>query len=85
VSDVVAIGAMSTLREAGWEPGRDIGVAGFDDIPTADDVTPALTTVRVPLEDVGYRALRVALGDDAAGAVPLELTVVVRASTPEVR
>ena len=85
VSDVVAIGAMSTLREAGWEPGRDIGVAGFDDIPTADDVTPALTTVRVPLEDVGYRALRVALGDPDAGAVPLELTVVLRASTPGVR
>ena len=85
VSDVVAIGAMSALREAGWEPGRDVGLAGFDDIPTADDVTPALTTVRVPLEDVGYRALRVALGDPDAGAVPLELTVVVRASTPEVR
>ena len=85
VSDVVAIGAMSALRDAGWEPGRDIGVAGFDDIPTADDVTPALTTVRVPLEDVGYRALRVALGDHASGAGPLELTVVLRASTPEVR
>jgi LacI family transcriptional regulator len=82
VSDVVAIGAMSALRDAGWEPGRDIGVAGFDDIPTADDVTPALTTVRVPLEDVGYRALRVALGDLNAGAVPLALAVVVRASTP---
>ena len=83
VSDVVAIGAMSALRDAGWEPGRDIGVAGFDGIPTADDVTPALTTVRVPLEDVGYRALRAALGDDAALAAPLELIVVVRASTPE--
>ena len=83
VSDVVAIGAMSSLRDAGWEPGRDVGVAGFDGIPTADDVTPALTTVRVPLEDVGYRALRVALGDDAAGAAPLDLTVLVRASTPE--
>ena len=85
VSDVVAIGAMSALRDAGWEPGRDIGVAGFDGIPTADDVTPALTTVRVPLEDVGYRALRAALGDADAGAAPLELTVVVRASTPDVR
>ncbi len=85
VSDVVAIGAMSALRDAGWEPGRDVGVAGFDGIPTADDVTPTLTTVRVPLEDVGYRALRLALGDDAAGSAPLELTVVVRASTPEVR
>jgi len=84
VSDVVAIGAMSALRDAGWEPGRDIGIAGFDDIPTAHDVTPALTTVRVPLDGIGYRALRVALGDDPAGFAPLELAVVLRESTPEV-
>ncbi|KRC62329.1 hypothetical protein ASE14_00290 [Agromyces sp. Root81] len=85
VNDVMAVGALSALREAGFEPGRDVAVAGFDDIPTVRDVTPTLTTVRIPLDEVGRRALRRALdGDapDAAGAVPTE--VVLRASTPPI-
>ena len=82
-NDVMAVGAMSALRDAGLTPGTDVGVAGFDDIPTVRDVTPALTTVRVPLEEIGRRALRLALGDEAAqaeGAVHTE--VVLRESTP---
>ncbi|BDZ50258.1 LacI family transcriptional regulator [Frondihabitans sucicola] len=84
VTDVMALGAMAAFRESGVEPGRDIAVAGFDDIPTVRDVTPALTTVRAPLVDIGERAVRLALGDDfdraSVDAVPT--TVVVRASTP---
>src|SRR5690606_2685442 len=49
VSDVVAIGAMSALREAGRRVGDDIAVCGFDDIATSRDVTPALSTVHIPL------------------------------------
>lgn len=40
--------------------GDDVALAGFDDIPTGRDVTPALTTVRIPLEEVGYQALHAA-------------------------
>ena len=40
ISDVVAIGALTAIREAGREVGSDIALAGFDDIPTARDVTP---------------------------------------------
>jgi LacI family transcriptional regulator len=61
VTDVMAIGAMSGLRAHGIEPGRDIAIAGFDDIQTVRDVTPALTTVSVPLVDVGVEALGIAL------------------------
>lgn len=83
ISDVVAIGALTALRLAGREPGTDVAVAGFDDIPTGRDVTPALTTVRVPLEEVGYRALRAAIdGDEAPDAPPLRLDVLLRSSTP---
>src|SRR5699024_7174620 len=67
-SDVMAMGAMTALREAGLRPGEEIGVAGFDDVPTIRDVTPALTTVRVPLEEMGAAAVRLALGDDDAPA-----------------
>ncbi|SIO26009.1 LacI family DNA-binding transcriptional regulator [Agromyces cerinus] len=82
-NDVMAVGAMSAIRDAGLVPGRDVAIAGFDDIPTARDVTPPLSTVRLPLEEVGRRALRLALdtigpGDD----LPVRAEVVLRASTP---
>jgi LacI family transcriptional regulator len=82
-NDVMAVGALSAVRDAGLTPGIDVAVAGFDDVPTVRDVTPPLTTVRVPLEEIGRRALRLALGDEdvaAEGAVATE--VVLRESTP---
>jgi len=98
VNDVMAIGAMSGLRSRGIEPGRDIAIAGFDDIQTVRDVTPALTTVSIPLFEVGESALAVALrprdggdgdgdGVGVAGAgaerdVAVATSVVLRASTP---
>ncbi|MFS0910549.1 LacI family DNA-binding transcriptional regulator [Microbacterium sp. 179-I 3D2 NHS] len=83
ISDVVAIGAMAAVREAGREVGGDVAVCGFDDVPSSRDVTPALTTVRVPLSDVGYQAFRATVDRDWQ-QTPLPLQVVVRASTPEV-
>ena len=84
ISDVVAIGALTAIRESGREVGADIALAGFDDIPTARDVSPALTTVHVPLETVGYETLRAAV-DDAWQYDPaaIRLEVLLRASTPE--
>ena len=82
-NDVMAVGALSAIRDAGLIPGADVAVAGFDDIPTVRDVTPALTTVRVPLAEIGRRALRLALGDtDAATEVAVRTEVVLRESTP---
>lgn len=83
MSDVIAIGAMSAIRDAGREVGRDIAVCGFDDVPSSRDVTPALTTVRVPLSDIGYQAFRATVDADWQ-QTPLPLEVMVRASTPEV-
>ncbi len=81
ISDVVAIGALSALREAGRAAGDDIALAGFDGIPTGRDVTPALTTVRIPLEEVGYQALHAATDADWEPAA-LRLEVLLRESTP---
>jgi len=83
ISDVVAIGALSALRDAGREPGTDIALCGFDDIPTGRDVTPPLTTVRVPLEEVGYQAFHAATGLEwTQDPDALRLEVLLRASTP---
>ena len=81
ISDVVALGAMSAIRDAGREVGTDIAVCGFDDVPASSDVAPALTTVRVPLSEVGYQAFRATV-DAEWEQGPLPLEVVVRASTP---
>jgi len=83
VSDVMAIGAMAALREAGIVPGAEMAVAGFDDIPLVADVTPALTSVALPLADIGARALQLALADGpVTEARPVAAEVRVRASTP---
>ncbi|MBD5785829.1 LacI family DNA-binding transcriptional regulator [Cellulosimicrobium terreum] len=61
VSDVMAVGAMAAVRDAGLHVPDDVAVAGFDDIVTLRDVDPGLTTVRIPLVEVGARALALAL------------------------
>jgi LacI family transcriptional regulator len=81
VNDVMAIGALAALRGAGIAVPDRIGVAGFDDIAPARDAAPALTTVRLPLEEAGERAIELALAADARGRVRLETTVLLRAST----
>ncbi|PST46431.1 LacI family transcriptional regulator [Bifidobacterium callitrichos] len=57
LNDVMAIGAMTALRANGIEPGVDVGVTGFGDIPYSADVYPPLTTVHLPLEQMGQAAV----------------------------
>ena len=57
LNDVMAIGAMTALRANGIEPGREIGVTGFGDIPYSADVFPPLTTVHLPLAEMGQAAV----------------------------
>jgi LacI family transcriptional regulator len=56
-NDVIAIGCVVAFREAGLSVPDDIAVAGFDDIPLASLVSPALTTVRVRIAELGRSAL----------------------------
>lgn len=58
VNDVMAIGAAAALRSEGLRIPRDAAIAGFDDIETLRDFRPALSTVRLPLEDIGRLATR---------------------------
>jgi LacI family transcriptional regulator len=64
LNDSMAVGALAALRSAG----RRVAVIGFDDMPIARDVTPSLTSVRLPLTELGERAMRLAL--DTAGDEP---------------
>jgi DNA-binding LacI/PurR family transcriptional regulator len=55
-SDIMAVGALQALNEAGKRVPDDIAIIGFDDLPTAISVTPQLTTVRQPIQEKGARA-----------------------------
>jgi LacI family transcriptional regulator len=61
LNDSMAIGALSVLRDRGLSVPKDVSVVGFDDMPIARDVTPPLTTVRLPLVEIGVRAITLAL------------------------
>lgn len=83
-TDAMALGAMSAMRSAGVVPGREIGVAGFDDVVDADDVTPGLTSVDLSLEPIGRTAVDLALQapDTRRRLIVFEARVVLRDSTP---
>lgn len=55
VSDVVAIGAMRAIREAGLVPGREISLVGYDGLEIGAWIEPPLTTMRQPQHSAGRR------------------------------
>ena len=57
-NDLIACGAMKALKERGFSIPRDIAVVGFDDMPDAACMEPALTTVHVPKQYMGQAAVR---------------------------
>jgi LacI family transcriptional regulator len=86
-NDSMATGALSALRDAGLRVPDRIGIAGFDDVPMARFLTPALTTVHVPIEALGRRAMHLLISSVVQGTPTrptLELiptSLVVRGST----
>jgi LacI family transcriptional regulator len=56
-NDMMAIGCLQALREADLQVPGNVAVAGFDDIPVARFVEPALTTAGVPIAEIGRQAL----------------------------
>ena len=60
-NDSMAIGALSALRESSVRVPEDMAVAGFDDIPLAHYMDPPLSSVRVPISDLGARAVEILL------------------------
>ena len=60
-NDEMAAGVYAAARESGRTIPDDLSVVGFDDVPVARDLSPALTTLHVPQRDVGRAAARMAL------------------------
>jgi LacI family transcriptional regulator len=68
-NDLMAIGAMKAIREAGLRIPDDIAVIGFDNISAAELVTPQLTTIAQPQEHMGRTAAEL-LFSRIAGEAP---------------
>lgn len=64
LNDAMAVGAIAATRELGLRVPQDVSVAGFNDIAVAQDLSPALTTVRLNLNELGRVALRNALAPE---------------------
>ncbi|WP_164661327.1 LacI family DNA-binding transcriptional regulator [Tropicibacter sp. Alg240-R139] len=60
-NDNTAIGVIAALRLRGFDVPRDFSVIGFDDIPFASNITPALTTIRQPRTMIGAQAMSLLL------------------------
>ncbi len=70
-NDIMAQGVYDRLHEAGLRVPDDVAVVGFDDLPTATQLKPLLTTVRQPVRDKGYRATELLLRQiDQSDAAP---------------
>ncbi|HEY9410897.1 MAG TPA: LacI family DNA-binding transcriptional regulator [Jiangellaceae bacterium] len=86
LNDAMAVGVLAGVRDdLGRQVPHDISVVGFDDTPSAVDVTPALTTVNLPLVDIGRQAMELALEDGVARPRVLDVPgrLVVRGSTAQ--
>jgi DNA-binding LacI/PurR family transcriptional regulator len=78
--DVLAFGVLAALRQRGLTPGRDISVAGFDDLPAAE--AAGLTTVHQPIAEKGRLLGRMLLDPDFSETrVVLPTELVVRSTT----
>ena len=89
-NDVAAFGAIAAVHEQQLQVPADISVIGFDDIPSAQQVHPQLTTVRQPLYEMGGAATRLLLsliqgGEATVPRISLPTTLMVRHSTARVK
>ena len=82
--DDAAIGAMRAVKRKGKLVPKDVAVVGFDDVPFARYLSPALTTVRAPIEQVGREAVRqlarLMNGEKAEELILLPTQLVIRES-----
>ncbi len=80
-ADQMAIGALSYCADHDIGVPDELSVAGCNDIWVCRDLTPGLTTVHMPLEEMGAAALRLALGSDPGCRQSFPVQLVVRGST----
>jgi len=86
VTDMTAVGALGAARRMGLRIPEEVAIVGYNDIPLASRMVPALTTVHVPIHDFGSAAARLLLqqietGEPTRRRVVFNPELIVRGST----
>lgn len=89
-NDLLALGVLRSLRRHGVACPGDVSVVGFNDMPFAEEFSRGLTTVKVPLEEIGAQSARILIDAIESGKiepviVTLPVSLVIRASTGPAR
>lgn len=83
-NDLIAQGVMESVKDLGMRVPEDVSVIGYDDIPIAEELSPALTTIRqdrTALGKSGFFALNSMMNGTAISKTLLRARLVVRGST----
>jgi LacI family transcriptional regulator len=87
--DIMALGAMKAIREAGKKIPDDISIIGFDGIPESEYTDPPLTTIRQPIFGKGQMAATTLInmleGKEDVQSVVMDVQLVVRGSTTKLK
>ena len=83
ISDILALGALRELTRRGLTPGADLAVTGFDDSPLASVVSPALTSVRQPMDEIATELIDILTAPAPTGPTErlLQPELIVRGSS----
>jgi LacI family transcriptional regulator len=89
-NDMMAVGAIEALSSRGLACPEDVSVVGYDNMPLAKHMTPSLTTIDIPAEELGRLAASMALRSIAdrnwsPETVQLPAALIVRGSTAQPR
>lgn len=87
-SDYIAIGVLQAMRQADKVVPRDLSLVGFDDMPFAELVDPALTTIRQPIAEMGRiafeRLLALINKTEAEPLTRLPVSLIIRKSVQDI-
>jgi LacI family transcriptional regulator len=89
-NDLLAMGAILAINKKGLKVPEDVSIVGFDGIWLVERITPALTTVKIPLNEMGYLAMNM-LFHKMKGLpveqerIVLQPSLVVRSSTAKLK
>jgi LacI family transcriptional regulator len=89
-NDLIALGCLQALTEAGLSCPDDISVVGHNDTPMVDSLQPPLTTVAIPQQEIGVQSAHLLLerlegADVPSDPVLLPTELIVRGSTAPAR
>jgi len=75
-SDLLAVGVIRACHELGLEVPGDVCVSGYDDIDIAKYITPSLTTIRQPFEEIGRKGLELLLSQIEVPSDPVQRIII---------